>query len=192
MKNSVPKRLQKTLEIRNTKKYGNGVYALCDIQKGHRLHTMSGKTTTIKKIADKITKGGEEPNDPFQVGRMTYIDLDEFSRTFNHSCNPNLGIRKRSELFALRDIKAGEQLTYDYSMTVAPTPWEMSCACGSNRCRKVIGHVGTIPKSVVDGYLIQGAIQTYMRPVLKLVRAKKYVIPRYEILAMERIKLATQ
>ena len=35
----------------------------------------------------------------------------------NHSCEPNCGIRNACGLVALRDIKDGEEITYDYCMT---------------------------------------------------------------------------
>lgn len=48
-----------------------------------------------------------------------------FSRFMNHSCNPNLETQKwmvhgdlRIGLFAVRDIFAGEELTFNYNFQV--------------------------------------------------------------------------
>ena len=35
----------------------------------------------------------------------------------NHSCDPNLGVRGEITFVAMRDIRAGEELTHDWAMT---------------------------------------------------------------------------
>jgi len=44
----------------------------------------------------------------------------------NHSCGPNLGLQGQVVYVALRDIRAGEELTADYVMTDAES-YEMTC-----------------------------------------------------------------
>lgn len=138
--------LHPKLIIKSTKKYGNGVFATGDIKQGDVIYILSGDRMDWSELIKRVTSKKEYIDDPFQVGRRTYIDLDDFSRTFNHSCDPNGGIRKNSELFALRDIKKGEEITYDYSMTIGPTRWHMACKCGSKNCRKVLGDALSVPK----------------------------------------------
>ena len=157
--------------VRNTHKYGNGVFAARNIQKGEFIHTLQGKRMTLEQIVSRLCSGKEAIDDPFQIGRRTYIDLDSISRTFNHSCDPNGGLRKNGELFALRDIFKGEEITYDYSSTIAPTDWAMRCKCGSSKCRKIIGYVRSIPKKQLDGYLASGAVLKYIRPIIKELRS---------------------
>ncbi len=139
----------KKLIVKNTDKYGKGVFAGQDIKKGEIIHVLDGKKLTLKNLVDSVISGKENIDDPFQIGRQTYIDLDELSRTFNHSCDPSGGIRKKSELFALRDIDTGEEITYDYSMTMAPTEWKMKCECGSENCRKVLGDILSVPQKQI-------------------------------------------
>lgn len=59
----------------------------------------------------------------------------------NHSCDPNLWW-SGDELVALRDIAAGEELTYDYatdgSAGVLGPAALLRCNCGSMRCRGLI------------------------------------------------------
>jgi len=62
---------------------------------------------------------------------------------FNHSCDPNCGFKGQVFLVAMRDIRAGEEVTFDYCMTVSASVgsdmvFEMDCACGSPHCRKRI------------------------------------------------------
>ena len=67
-------------------------------------------------------------------------------RFVNHSCEPNCEMQKwsvhglpRMALFALRDINAGEELTYDYNFALFNPSEGQECRCGSDACRGVIG-----------------------------------------------------
>jgi hypothetical protein len=54
----------------------------------------------------------------------------------NHSCEPNCEtdqIRGKMWIIALRDIEAGEELTYDYNLFDGED--DAPCLCGSKRCR---------------------------------------------------------
>jgi hypothetical protein len=79
-----------------------------------------------------------------QIGYQLHVDLDGphtseeildryFWRFMNHSCEPNAHILDR-DVFATRDIRAWEPVTFDYTTT----EWEMaepfSCSCGSAHC----------------------------------------------------------
>ncbi|MBK9208591.1 MAG: SET domain-containing protein-lysine N-methyltransferase [Anaerolineales bacterium] len=46
---------------------------------------------------------------------------------FNHSCNPNLGFFGQIGLVALRDIKTGEELMFDYAMSEGGRYEEFEC-----------------------------------------------------------------
>jgi SET domain-containing protein len=62
------------------------------------------------------------------------------ARYINHSCDPNCEayiIRGRIWIYSLRDIKAGDELTYNYGFD-ADTWDEHPCRCGSKRC---IGYI---------------------------------------------------
>ena len=53
----------------------------------------------------------------------------------NHSCEPNLGFVSEISLTSLRNIKSGEQLTFDYA-TCDSLPYdEFECECASASCR---------------------------------------------------------
>ena len=62
------------------------------------------------------------------------------ARYINHSCDPNCEayiIRGRIWIYSLREIKAGEELTYNYGFD-ADTWDDHPCRCGSKRC---IGYI---------------------------------------------------
>ena len=61
-------------------------------------------------------------------GSMLYV---------NHCCDPNVAIQGQIVLVAMRDIRAGEELTIDWA-TTDDLDEEMRCRCGSPHCRGVI------------------------------------------------------
>jgi len=156
-----------SIEIRDTKKYGFGVFANRDIKKGETIKILSGEKVSLEECLKRIENGSEDNNDPLQIGRDLYMDLDRFSHAFNHSCSPNAGLRKTSELFAMRNIKKGEEVTYDYSLTVGPnnppSEFTMECACGKSHCRKSIGNILTIPDEIFSKYVREDALQDYIK-----------------------------
>lgn len=179
--------IKRQFVIYNTNKYGKGVFAKHFIKKGSVIHVLSGKKVTLNQLVINILKNKEKIDDPFQIGRRTYIDLDKISRTFNHCCDPSAGIRKESELFALNDIIQGEEITYDYSMTIAPTEWSMRCKCGSKKCRKIIHDIRSIPHVQLQKYVRAGAVQKYMKPLLRMIELNRYEMSNYEILALKKL-----
>jgi SET domain-containing protein len=181
------KGLKEAFSVKKTGKYGAGVFANKDINKGDVIYILSGTKMSLQELVLKVISENERIDDPFQVGRKTYIDLNEISRTFNHSCDPCAGIRNESTLFALRNINIGEEITYDYSLTVAPTDWSMKCLCGAKNCRKIISDIRSIPKKQLERYARVGAVQRYMKKIIESLRAKTYKIPKYEAIALNKL-----
>lgn len=159
------------IEYRDTGKYGLGVYASKNIKEGEFVWRMTGEKVSLAECWTRINSGNEDLTDPLQVGLEEYLDLNKFSRLFNHSCEPNLGIKNESDLFALKNIKKGDELTFDYSTTVGPnipiSEWFMDCGCGSEKCRKIISNILSIPKIEIEKYLKKGFLQDYIKDYLK-------------------------
>ena len=91
-------------------------------------------------------------------------------------------------MFAIRRIEAGEEVVYDYSSTVAPTVWEMRCECGTEKCRKSLGDILSVPPHQLAAYKKSGALQRYMRALLQEVERGIYRIPAYELAAIAKLK----
>jgi len=54
----------------------------------------------------------------------------------NHSCNASVWFHPTENKFlARRDIKKGEEITYDYGTTECNPKWSMDCLCGLSCCR---------------------------------------------------------
>lgn len=74
------------------------------------------------------------------IGPTTRAEREGGMMHLNHSCEPNLGLQGQIVYVAMRDIAAGEELTFDYAMT-DDEPYEMQCRCGSRSCRGIVtGH----------------------------------------------------
>ena len=158
--------------VKDTGKYGRGVFAAEPIFKGTLIHVHSGERMSSDRCYDLIRCGLVRNDDPLQISSHEFYVLHDFSNCFNHSCDPNAGLREESSLFALHDIPLGEEIRYDYSTYVPtnlPVEWTMSCACGSGNCRHLIGHVLTLSIDRIALYLESGAFQTYMLSELRRV-----------------------
>ena len=59
----------------------------------------------------------------------------------NHLCEPNLGFFGQVFLITLRDVRAGEELGFDYATCVGGVmPYRMPCRCGARTCRGEVTH----------------------------------------------------
>ena len=81
----------------------------------------------------------------FYLASTSTTAIDDAER-FNHSCNPNVGVKGQLMVVARRAISAGEELTFDYETTdLSLTPFE--CRCGAPDCRRQInGHAWQRPE----------------------------------------------
>jgi SET domain-containing protein len=153
---------EQVVVIRNSAISGQGSFAKEDIPKGSYITTLIG--TPFKKVCVV------ESNDPLQIDEQTYLHLDHASKTINHSCDPNAGIRNQSDLYAIKDIKMGDELTYDYSTTIGTDDNIacMPCLCGANNCRGKIGNVLTISKQTLSYYTTINALPDFIKRELAL------------------------
>ncbi len=151
--------MEQVLEIHESKISGNGAFATRAYAKGELVHTLSGTPVSKAQIEKLVDDGTVAWDDPLQTGGETFIILDDLSRAINHSCDPNVGARGQGELFALRDIVSGEEITYDYSTVVGngSAVWHMHCTCGAPHCRGLIGNWQTLPHERREYYVANHA-----------------------------------
>jgi uncharacterized protein len=77
----------------------------------------------------------------YQCGELEFVVPTGSDGYMNHSCNPNAWWLDDHNMFAARDIQAGEEVTYDYATSEILLDFSMECHCGSNLCRGVICHM---------------------------------------------------
>ena len=97
-----------------------------------------------------------------QVGPNSYTLTWAPERFINHNCEPNLGFQDYRSLRALRPVSTGEELTFDYSTSMAENSWTMDCGCQSPRCRHLIGDFVDLPDDLRKRYRALGIIPAWL------------------------------
>ncbi|MBS0315659.1 MAG: SET domain-containing protein-lysine N-methyltransferase [Proteobacteria bacterium] len=136
------------IQTRRSGVHGKGVFALQPIAAGETIIEYTGEVITWKAAQ---ARHPHDPNDPnhtffFHIDERHVIDAKvggNSARWINHSCDPNCEAdEQQGRVFikALRDIRAGEELNYDYGLIIDEryTPKlkaEYPCWCGAKNCR---------------------------------------------------------
>jgi hypothetical protein len=146
--------MPKKIERRQSSIHGNGVFATAAIAKGERVVRYKGQVRAHADV-DAAYAGHDETGHTFlfSLNDEWVIDANidgNVARWINHSCAPNCeaiqeenakGKKHKDKVYihALRDIAAGEELSYNYGIVLDEpyTPalkklWE--CRCGSAKC----------------------------------------------------------
>ena len=122
-------------------KGGFGVFAQSPIPAEEVLVVWGGDVVTAENFF-KLPAYVQQHS--LQVEEELYLvpnGVDEPADFVNHSCEPNAGMRGQIAVVALRDIKAGEEICFDYAMSDGGPYDEFECACGTTSCRgKITGH----------------------------------------------------
>ncbi len=116
-----------------------GGYAAGDIKKGERVLRFNGRIYTALENPRGINA---KRNHFLQVGVDTFMGPSRTVDNYiNHSSEPNSAvIIEETGIFldAIKDIRKGEEITFDYSTTMVQDEWEMECLCRRINCRKII------------------------------------------------------
>ncbi len=135
-------------EVRHSPVHGYGVFALRKIRKGTTITEYLGERVTHEEADARYEN--KDPNDNhtflFTVDSKTVIDggvNGNDARYINHSCDPNCEsttLKKRIFVEAVRTIRPGEELAYDYQIERdredPPNVDEIfACRCGAAKCR---------------------------------------------------------
>jgi uncharacterized protein len=143
----------KLIQTRKSGIHGNGVFAVQDIPKGTELIEYTGERISWKEALRR------HPHDPSDPNHTFYFSLEDGScidalhggnsaRWINHACNPNCEADEIEEgpragrvfIKAIKNIKAGAELFYDYGLVIdapytAKLKAEYKCLCGAKNCR---------------------------------------------------------
>ncbi len=121
--------------VRSSDIHAAGCFALENIAEGARVLEYTGERIT--KEEGDIRYEGRIFTYLFGIGDgRVVIDGHGMAMFVNHSCDPNCEtdeIDGRIYIQAIRDIKAGEELTYDYWLYDGDD--EAPCYCGAKKCR---------------------------------------------------------
>ena len=144
--------MRKTWIKKISKVHGAGLFAKTNIPKKTKVIEYIGAKVTKKegdRRADKqITKASKnkkngmvyvfELNSRYDIdGSYTY----NTARYINHSCDPNCEveiIKNKIWIMSIKDIKKGQELSYNYGYTYDTDYKEHKCRCKSSKC---IGYI---------------------------------------------------
>ncbi|EMP41722.1 Histone-lysine N-methyltransferase NSD3 [Chelonia mydas] len=150
------KRLYPDAEIIKTDRRGWGLRTKRNIKKGEFVNEYVGELIDEEECRLRIKRAHENSITNFYMLTVTkdrIIDAGpkgNYSRFMNHSCNPNCETQKwtvngdvRVGLFALCDIPAGMELTFNYNLDCLGNG-RTECHCGAENCS---GFLGVRPKT---------------------------------------------
>src|SRR3989344_190207 len=128
--------LSSKVEIGGSGIEGKGLFAREKIYKDELVIDFSTGPGTILKAGEEMaeTLFAKGYDYMIQVGEdelfaATQNDELEDVDFLNHSCDPNCGISGALKIVAMRDVKPGEEIAFDYAMSES-TDYEMDCLCG--------------------------------------------------------------
>jgi SET domain-containing protein len=132
--------------VRGSEIHGKGVFAARDIAKGERIIEYKG--TLISEAEADDLYGDDDTNHTFLFLLDNDMVIDAYrggnsARWINHSCRPNcepMEDGNRLYIHAIRNIKAGDELSYEYNLVIedryTPAIKQLyACRCGTARCQ---------------------------------------------------------
>jgi SET domain-containing protein len=130
----------KVYKIKKSNIDNKGLYASKNIKAKQIVIHYKGKLVTKKEVEKNPKFDNDKAIYLFNVNNRYDLDGDfEYNdaRLINHSCNPNCEVDGKGLklwIFALRDIKKGEELSYDYGFGYDKDYKQFVCKCGANNC----------------------------------------------------------
>jgi len=135
------------IEVNKSSIHSTGVFATKDIHKRTKVIEYVGEKITkeeSEKRADEVLNNHKKNKNNgavyiFELNKKYDIDGNvpyNLAKYINHSCNPNCEteiIKGHIWIIAIKDIKKGEELTYDYGYDLEDYK-EHPCHCKSKNC----------------------------------------------------------
>ncbi len=143
---------------------GMGVFASNLIPEG----TLIWKLSNSRKLSKE-----EYNNSPENIKKDAYPENDHYvlalgdGESWNHSCDANTWWTADDELSARRDIRANEEITYDYATTdIDPNiQYTWDCKCGSSNCRQKLHWNHILKPEIYNVY--KGHLPTWVEVFVK-------------------------
>lgn len=126
-----------SLVLRSSKIHSLGCYTTEPIRKGTYVIEYTGPRITVEEADERYSNCEETYLFGLEDGKYV-IDGQGVAAFVNHSCAPNCEtdeIDGRVWIIALRDIEAGEELTYQYELYDSGDEEYARCSCGAPGCR---------------------------------------------------------
>ncbi len=150
----------KAVTVKPNGKLGLAVFATGGIPAGTRIAVFTGETYWSETALGlpEIMR-----DHAIQTGPQQYVfGYKGLAHRLCHSCDPNCGIRNLTEIFTVRDIASGEQLTWDYRCS-ENSNWVLdTCLCGADRCTGTVANFGSLPPYMKSEYLSKSMVSAWI------------------------------
>ncbi|GBE58635.1 SET domain-containing protein [Babesia ovata] len=128
---------EKRLDVRNSPIHGFGLFVTDEVA--------AGEPVVEREDVYSNEQGGDGSCYMFRLDDQLIVDATRrgsMSRFINHSCEPNCFCRvvicennlKHIVIYAKFDLKAGDEVTYDYQFGVEDEAQRLRCHCNSANC----------------------------------------------------------
>ncbi len=117
-----------------------GLCAATNIKKGTKIIEYKGKIITRKQSELDPKFDNSKAIYLFNLNKKYDLDGDfkyNTARLINHSCDPNCevtGAGLKVWVYAIKDIKKNEELSYDYGFSFDKDYKDYPCRCNSKKC----------------------------------------------------------
>ncbi len=120
------------------------------IRKGQFVAEYVGEVIDAKEMTKRMITHGRGVSKLYmmQLGNGKFLDARRkggVTRFINHSCDPSCVLEHwrvekdaHCAIFALKDMRAGDELTFDYQWQHRPGRARTKCLCGTQKCRGTI------------------------------------------------------
>ena len=132
--------MKKLYKIKKSKIDNRGLYAATNIKKNTKIIEYKGKIITVKETETNPKFDNDKAIYLFNLNKKYDLDGDfkyNTARLINHSCDPNCevdGVDLKLWIYAIKDIKKNEELTYDYGFSFDKDYKDFPCRCGAKKC----------------------------------------------------------
>ncbi|XP_029436215.1 histone-lysine N-methyltransferase ASH1L isoform X2 [Rhinatrema bivittatum] len=130
---------------------GWGIRTKESLKAGQFIIEYLGEVVSEQEFRNRMIEQYHNHNDHYCLNLDSGMVIDSYrmgneARFINHSCDPNCEMQKwsvngvyRIGLYALKDMPAGTELTYDYNFHSFNMEKQQLCKCGFDKCRGIIG-----------------------------------------------------
>ncbi len=132
--------MKKLYKVKKSKIDNRGLYAAKSIKKDTKIIEYKGKIITVKETETNPKFDNDKAIYLFNLNKKYDLDGDfkyNTARLINHSCDPNCevdGVGLKLWIYAIKDIKKNEELTYDYGFSFDKDYKDFPCRCGAKNC----------------------------------------------------------
>ena len=137
--------------VRRSGIHGRGVFARRRIREDETVCEYKGERISEEEIGRRYPEIMDGINHTFVFGLEYDLNIDggvngNIARWINHSCDPNCDTYERDKrifIRAVRNIRPGEELSYDYSIEAGEpltkaVKARWPCWCGAKKCRGTV------------------------------------------------------